>query len=106
MKMKVQSVLQYGKENAISSDALVELLGLGLKRNLQKQIASERAAGAVILTDFERGGYFLSNDPDELKEFIHNVRAKAANTMKAARPAEMALDAATGQERVEGWFDA
>lgn len=104
MKMKVQSVLQYGIENAMSADDLVELLGLGEKRNLQKQIASERAAGAVILTDFERGGYYLSNDPDELKRFIRTLQAKAANTMKAVRSAEMALDAILGQERVEGWY--
>ena len=49
MKMKVQSVLLYGKESAIPSKDLVELLGFGDTRHLQKQIERERAAGAVIL---------------------------------------------------------
>ena len=106
MKMKVQSVLRYGKENAISSNDLVELLGFGEKRNLQKQIERERAAGAVILSDSQGGGYYLSNDPSELQCFIRTMRARAKNTMKAAQSAEIALDAVTGQERMEGWFNA
>ena len=105
MKMKVQSVLRYGKENAISSNDLVELLGFGEKRNLQKQIERERAAGAVILSDSQGGGYYLSNDPNELKCFIRTLNARAKNTMKAAQSAEMALDAATGQSRMEGWWE-
>ena len=105
MKMKVQSVLLYGKESAIPSKDLVELLGFGDTRHLQKQIERERAAGAVILSDSQGGGYYLSNDPNELRRFIRTLYARARNTMKAAKSAEMALDAATGQESIERWYE-
>ena len=102
--MKVQSSLFYGRENAIPSKVLAEALGYPSTRELQKQIERERAAGAVILSDSHGGGYYLSNDPDELRRFTRTLNARARNTIKAAQSAQMALDAATGQQRMEGWW--
>lgn len=103
--MKVHSSLRYGRENAISSKILAEALGFKTVRDLQKEIELERSAGAVILSDPCGGGYYLSNDPEELRRFTRTLNARAKNTMKAAQSAQRALDAATGQERMEGWFD-
>ena len=103
--MKVRDSLQYGRDNAIPSKALAEALGYQSIRDLQKQIERERAAGAVILSDPCGGGYYLSNDPEELKRFTRTLNARARNTIKAAQSAQMALDAATGQERMAGWYD-
>ena len=61
--------------------------------------------GAVILSNSQGGGYYLSNDPEELRRFTRTLNARAGNTIKAAQSAQMALDAAIGQERMEGWFD-
>lgn len=105
MKMKVQSTLLYGKENAIPSKVLAEVLGFRSVRELQKAVEAERAAGAVILCDSQGAGYYLSNDPEELRAFTRTLNARAKNTMKAAISAQMALDVATGQERMAGWFD-
>ncbi len=95
MRMKVQNSLHYGRGNAIPSKVLAEALGYQSVRDLQKQIERERAAGAVILSD-PCGGYYLSNDPEELKRFTRTLNARARNTIKAAQSAQMALDAATG----------
>lgn len=103
--MKVRDSLRYGKENAIPSKALAEALGFRSIRELQKAVERERAAGAVILSDSKNGGYYLSNDPDELRRFTQTLNARARNTMKAAQSAQRALDAATGQESMEGWYD-
>lgn len=103
--MKVFDSLRYGKENAIPSKTLAKALGFQSVRDLQKQIERERAAGAVILSDPCGGGYYLSNDPAELRRFTRTLKARAKNTMKAAESAQRALDAATGQERMGGWFD-
>lgn len=103
--MKVYDSLRYGKENAIPSKALADALGFRSVRDLQKQIERERAAGAVILSDPCGGGYYLSNDTDELRRFTQTLNARARNTMKAAESAQRALDAATGQERMVGWYD-
>ena len=104
MKKKVQSALRYGKENVIPSKDLAEALGFRSVRELQKAVEAERAAGAVILCDSHGAGYYLSNDPEELRRFTRTLNARAKNTMKAAISAQMALDAATGQIRMEGWW--
>ena len=103
--MKVRDSLHYGRGNAIPSKVLAEALGYQSVRDLQKQIERERAAGAVILSDPCGGGYYLSNDPDELKRFTWTLNARARNTIKAAQSAQMALDAAAGQESIKGWYD-
>ena len=105
MDMKVFDYLHYGKENAIPSKTLAKALGFQSVRDLQKQIERERAAGAVILSDPCGGGYYLSNDPAELLRFTRTLEARARNTIKAAESAHRALDAATGQESMEGWYD-
>lgn len=93
--MKVYDVLRFGRENAIPSKALAQVLGFQSIRELQKQIERERAAGAVILSDPCGGGYYLSNDPRELRRFIRTMYARAGNTLRAAESAQQALDAAT-----------
>lgn len=105
MKMRVRDSLQYGRENAIPLKVLAEALGFSYVRDLQRAVEAERAAGAVILVDSSGGGYFLSDDPTELERFARTMNARAKNTMRAAISAQQALDAATGQQRVEGWWE-
>ena len=104
MEMKVYEYLHYGKENAIRSKDLAEALGFKTVRYLQKRIDKERAAGAVILSDSAGAGYYLSNDPVELRKFTQTLNARATNTLRAAESAQRALDAATGQQRIDGWW--
>lgn len=99
--MKVRDTLRYGRENAIPSAVLADALGFQSVRDLQTQIARERAAGAVILSDPHGGGYYLSNDPRELKRFIRTMYARAGNTLLAAESAQRALDAATAAEKTD-----
>ena len=106
VKLKVYDSLRYGRDNAIPSKPLAEALGFRSVRDLQKQIEKERSAGAVILSDPCGGGYYLSNDPAELLRFTRTLEARARNTIKAAESAHRALDAATGQESIEGLYDA
>lgn len=103
--MKVLDSLKYGRENAIPSKTLAATLGFRSVRELQKEVEAERVAGAVILCDSQGAGYYLSNDPAELRRFTRTLNARAANTLKAAASAQKALDAATGQQRMAGWFD-
>jgi predicted DNA-binding transcriptional regulator YafY len=105
MRFIVRDSLRYGKAEAIASKPLAEALGFRSVRELQKQIERERSAGAVILSDPCGGGYYLSNDPAELLRFTRTFNARARNTIKAAQSAQMALDAATGQKSIEGWYE-
>lgn len=104
MKKCVHKALYYGRKNAIPSQMLAQILGFRSVRDLQKAVEAERAAGAVILSDPTGGGYYLSNDPDELQRFTRTLYARARNTMKAAESAQRALDATTGQMRLPEWY--
>ena len=104
-RKRVFDALRYGRQNAIASETLAQALGFRSVRELQKQIELERAAGAVILSDTHGGGYYISNDPAELRRFTRTLYARATNTLKAAESAQRALDTATGQETMEGWYD-
>lgn len=105
MKAIVYDALHYGKENAIKSKDLAKLLAFHTVRELQKQIESERAAGFVILSDPCGAGYYRSNEPEELRRFTRTLIARAKNTAAAAKSAQIALDAVTGQQSVAGWYD-
>ena len=93
MKTIVYDSLLYGRENAIPSAVLADMHMFRSVRELQKQIENERAAGLVILSDPHGGGYYRSNDPRELKQFIRTIYARAGNTLRAAESAQRALDA-------------
>ena len=93
MKTIVYDALMFGKDNAIPSVVLADVLMFRSVRELQKQIENERAAGLVILSDPTGGGYYRSNDPRELKQFIRTMYARAGNTLRAAESAQRALDA-------------
>ena len=101
---RIYDLLPEGRAAAIPSKDLARIAGVPTVRLLQRQIERERAGGAVILSRSD-GGYYRSSDPEELRRFIRTLDARARNTARAAASARQALDAATGQTRMEGWFD-
>ncbi len=105
MKYRVRDSLFYGRANAIPSRALAKSLGFRSVRELQKAVEAERSAGAVILCDSQGAGYYLSDDPHELRRFVRTLNARARNTIRAAESAQRALNNLTGQESMSGWFD-
>ena len=105
MELNVYDYLHYGKEQAIRTKDLAAALGFKSVRDLQKQIERERATGAVILSVPHGAGYYLSDDPVELRRFTQTLNARAANTLKAAESAQRALDAVTERPWIEGCID-
>ena len=76
----------------MSAEALCSRLGLETVRELQKEIARERAAGAVILsTCQEDSGYFLPGNVREVKEFIKTLENRGRNTLRALESARELL---------------
>ena len=96
-------LLPKGAENAVSTAALLQILGMSDQRAIRKLISDERAAGAVILSN-ERG-YFLPDDGEkgrrEAEAFIATVTAKGANTIRAAKSAKTFLSVLPGQAEIE-----
>lgn len=102
---RISKLLPVGRQNAVASADLAEIVGCKSVRELQKMIERERRSGAVILSDTHGGGYYLSDDPAELRRFVRTLNARAKNTLRAAESAQMALNAVTGQDCIEGWLN-
>ena len=95
----IEKFLLEGKQNAIASKTLADLIGCGSVRELQKVIASERGAGAGILsTGQDGGGYFLPSPGErhEVVEYIQTLRNRAMNTLGAIKSAEAYLQQLDG----------
>lgn len=88
----VRDLLSEGKENAIPAKDLTDILGMGSVRELQQEIARERAAGAVILsTCQDGGGYYLPATDQEVREFIRTLESRGKNTLLALKSARAYL---------------
>ena len=98
-KQGIAAFFPEGEENAISTNELLRITGLSSARQLQKIIERERDQGGVILSS-TGGGYFSPSEGEkgrqELRRFVNTIRARAANTLKAAKPAEKALQEREG----------
>ena len=103
MGLRIYDSLPIGRDNAIPSKQLAQIMGFRSVRELQKAMEAERAAGAVILCDPHGAGYYRSSDPEELRRFTRTLNARARNTLRAAESAQRALDEVTGQESILGW---
>lgn len=86
----IEKFLLEGKQNAIKSQQLADLVGCKSVRELQEIIAAERAAGAVILSTCRHGGgYFLpTGNRREVSEYIQTLRNRAKNMLVAIESAE------------------
>lgn len=84
-----------GRENAISRDQLARLTGLS-DREVRRQIAELRAEDTdddlVIASSSRRGrGYFLTDQPDEIKAFIAEMLKRIRMVYRAVRIAKKKL---------------
>lgn len=93
----------HGAANAIQTERLVEISGLGDKRILQSHIEQERASGGLILSKCTHGGgYYLPTARTELVAFERTLRRRALGTLRSLRAARQALKIMEGQEAISG----
>lgn len=97
----IASLLPVGKENAISTEDLVKLIGCSSARELQQYIAQERKEGALICSS-TTGGYFQPAKRQEIIEFCNALESRAGNTIVAIQGAKRALDSSEWQQDMEG----
>ena len=98
----VVALLSPGRGNGINVRDLANALNCD-DRELRRRVQAARKAGAVILSDV-RAGYFLPDDVDEIRRFVHSMKHRAREINAATVAAERALDAATGQTTIGGWY--
>lgn len=90
---KVSDVLNVGRDRATSAAVLQSVLNLRSRRELYKMIQDERANGAIILVNYEKGGYFLPDltnldEKEEIEHFIYRTEKMARQTAQAAESAK------------------
>ena len=87
---RVADLLHSGAEDATSRRQLMSLTGLS-DRELRLMIEAERRQGVPILSDNQRG-YWLSDDPAEIKKFSRSMRRRAAEIRLTAMHVERAIE--------------
>lgn len=100
--IKIREYLFAGKENAIARDILSAATGLS-ERALRKQVERERLSGVPILTDTERGGYYLPSCAAETEQFVKSMRRRGVHVLQVARAVEKTMLEDMGQEMIGGW---
>ncbi|WP_298030034.1 hypothetical protein [uncultured Dysosmobacter sp.] len=71
-------------------------------REVRRQIARERKAGKLILSD-NQNGYFKPSSEHEIRRFIKSMSHRSREIAAVSRAAEDALVKMTGQATLEGW---
>lgn len=88
-RFSVADLLPTGQQNAVPLRHLKELVHLP-GRELRRLIERERRAGALILSDNQRG-YYLAADAGEAQAFIKSMRHRAAEIRLTAAHIERAV---------------
>lgn len=97
----VYEQLLRGPANAVPLRHLARLLDMD-ERSVRAQIAKERKAGHIIISD-NANGYFLPASAEEIRRFSRSMNHRAREILMVAKMADDALAKADGQEQVEGW---
>lgn len=94
MGVNIYDLLPIGEKNAISRRELMNITGY-TDRQLRRQIADERRAGALILssTDCTHGGYFRHEEGNaaELRRFINFMSSHGRATFAVLKTARKVL---------------
>lgn len=76
--------LKPGRENSISRDKLVSMTGIN-DRTIRNTIADLRASGIPIISNTNKGGYYLPATQEEAQEYISSMENRAINTFKSVK---------------------
>ena len=90
-KTSIYDLLPVGAENAVSRRELSALTGIE-DRQLRRQIAKERRAGALILSSSEiNGGYYKAASREELRRYVRSMQSRCKEILAVIHAAEEAL---------------
>lgn len=86
------ATLDYGRRNAIKRHDLAALLDMS-DRRLRQIIEEARKCGYVILSLPNGGGYYMSNNTDEIHAFYLREKARANSILRRLDPIRKILKA-------------
>ena len=80
---KITDFLMTGKDNAIPMADLAAAVNLP-ERAVRREILEARLRGELIVSNEQ--GYFLSTDPDDLREYVIKKKAFSKTASAALKP--------------------
>lgn len=89
-QVQILSVIGIGSDNAVSTQYLMQITGLSMRR-LRKEIRGMRMAGYVICSDTVPGGYYFPDGADETSAFVESMSGRARATFAAVSGARKSL---------------
>lgn len=97
-----------GRDNAITRAELAVVWECS-DREARRMIAELRAAPgndgyAILSTSTSPSGYWRSNDPEEIRRFIHETEGRAKNIFSSLKDAKRVLDTVTSTGQVQMQF--
>jgi len=99
-KFRIADYLKKGKDNAMTTQELLELTGLQTPRALQSAIAKERKE--IVICSGSGRGYWLPANREEIEEFNNNMTSRAIKIFESSKCAREELGIATGQIDIFG----
>lgn len=87
----IVEVIGVGKENAVTRANLAAKLGMP-DRAVRKMIAEARDQGAVILNAQDGKGYYLSEDPVDIRRQYNTNRARAMSILRQQKHLSQKLE--------------
>lgn len=83
--MRLVDILPVGRANAVSTEALVAAGNYRSSRELQQDIRELRLIGVPIISISEApGGYYISEDKEEILHCSRTLENRGRNTLQAA----------------------
>lgn len=95
----IAEMLPKGKANAISTNDLCILLGIGNIRTLRAMIAEERKEGKIIAS-CSTGGYYIPTEVEEIEEFVRTLDSKARSIMVALQASRKLLKVSAYKDQI------
>lgn len=79
--MGIIDIIGVGKENAVTRAELCAAMNLP-DRAVRKMIAEAREQGALIICDQDGAGYYISEDPADLRRQMVTNRSRAMSILR------------------------
>lgn len=90
-------LIPYGKENKISKKSLMKLANIKDEKVFNEEVAKLRKK-YIIMSDTTTGGYWRSNNKEELQEFIKKYQHRSYDTSRMIMLAYKEIENIKGKE--------
>ena len=97
--MGIVDILQVGKENALTRAELCDMMKV-TDRAVRLMIAEARAEGAIIINAQDGKGYYLSEDPADLRRQYNSNRRRALSILRQQKFLRRKLEAEENKEQL------